>query len=75
MNTILSIYFVNCSDLIEDITVSDAVELNNEKLSLASKAKKERLDRTISGSLSKLFAELINFSKEDEETNEFSFFY
>lgn len=75
MNTILSIYFVNCSDLIEDITVSDAVELNNEKLSLASKAKKERFDRTISGSLSKLFAELINFSKEDEETNEFSFFY
>lgn len=61
MKTILSIYLVNCRDLIEDITVSEAVELNSEKLSLASRAKKDRLDKTISGSLSRLFAELTNF--------------
>lgn len=47
MNTILSIYFVVCSDRIEEITDSDAVELNNEKLSFASKAKNDRLDKTI----------------------------
>jgi hypothetical protein len=61
MKTILSIYLVICRDLIEDITVSEAVELNSEKLSLASRAKKDRLDKTISGSLSRLFAELTNF--------------
>jgi hypothetical protein len=39
MKTMLSIYLVDCSDLIEEMTDSDAVELNSEKLSFASKAK------------------------------------
>ena len=46
INTIVSIYFVNCIDLIDEITDSDAVELNNEKLSFASNAKNDRLDNT-----------------------------